>query len=74
MKHLRQLCAASVLACLLSVSAYAGDISCGVNDPTPPPPPTITNEPTQQSAATDGTGDGVLETALMLLEGALSLF
>ncbi len=39
MKTLRQLCAASVLTLVLTVSAFAGVMSTGVTEPPPPPSP-----------------------------------
>lgn len=70
MKNIRHLCAVGALACVFAISAYAGEISCGVADPPPPPPP-------QQAAtvdAADETDDGVLQIAVTLLQGMLSVF
>ena len=50
MKNLRQLCAALALAGVLSVSAFAGEISCPGAAPPPPPPPPATSE----TATTEG--------------------
>lgn len=36
MNNLLQLCSAFVLACVLTVSAHAGDMSAGVTAPPPP--------------------------------------
>jgi flavin reductase (DIM6/NTAB) family NADH-FMN oxidoreductase RutF len=75
MKHFRQLFAAFALACILTVSSSAGDISCGitltcVTSTSPEPetiPPVATTEP-------DQTDDVVIETALIFLQGVVSLF
>jgi hypothetical protein len=72
MKKLQQFCAAVVLTLALTLSAFAGDISCpGVIDQPPP----------QQSSATGEMGapgavalDPVTGTALSLLQSILSLF
>jgi hypothetical protein len=39
MKNLQRMCAATVLTCLLAVSASAGHISAPGAAPPPPPPP-----------------------------------
>lgn len=72
MKHLRQSCLIAALACALAASTYAGDMSAGYTNP-PPPPAQPTGETAQPNVATDEASDEVLETALMLLQGALSV-
>jgi hypothetical protein len=43
MRHLRQLCAALILACAFTMPALAGEIHAG-EAPPPPPPPTLAGE------------------------------
>lgn len=73
MSRLRQLCAVIVLACVFAGSAYAGDIHCGTTDPPLPPPvqPTATS---QTGVALASDESSAVETALMLLQGVLSVF
>jgi hypothetical protein len=59
----------SVLALALSISAYAGEMQCGVTDPPPPPTTSAVQEPT-----TDGEMEcGLTEIALTLLNNLLPI-
>jgi hypothetical protein len=63
MKKLPQLCAATTLLFVLSLSALAGDIHTNVVDPPPPPAESVaTAEPSQSSTntATDSNGSNTL--------------
>lgn len=85
MKNLRQFCAAAVLTCALTLSAYAGDMSTGK---TPPPPPSVTSagDMSTGKAGDMSTGisttettsnaalDPIAEAARLLLQSILSLF
>jgi hypothetical protein len=85
MKTLRKILAATVLTCVFSLAAMAGEIGTGVAQA--PPPPSVTGEISTGSSATAetnltgdmGTGasatvDPVTEIALSLLESLLALF
>ncbi|HYE64728.1 MAG TPA: hypothetical protein VD966_04040, partial [Pyrinomonadaceae bacterium] len=65
MRYLQQLCVAVALTLALALSAFAGDIHCGVTSQQP-------SQPT--SASEESIVDPVTETALNLLQSALSLF
>lgn len=81
MKTAQQLCAVLALTLVLSLTAFAGDMSCGVTSTTPPP---------QQQSQTEACGDmscGVASTdeatsdaatltevALGLIQNVLALF
>ena len=85
MKTLRQLCAASVLTLMLTLSAFAGQISTGEAPPPPPPPPTqqVTNDGqistgsagqmTTGLAGEISAGFTATEIALSLIQGVLAL-
>ncbi len=71
MKHLKHLCAASVLTLAFSLHAFAGDMST----------PAVTSSSSQPSAAgtmdTPGattSGDPLTAVALSILQNALALF
>jgi hypothetical protein len=73
MKNLQQLCAATTLLFVLSLSALAGNIHTNVVDPPPPPPESATTtEPGLSS--TDTTTDSnesntwITEITLSLLQ------
>ena len=84
MKLLQRLCAAIVLASMLTLPTLAGDMDTGMGIAPPPPPPT--SSLTQDDAATlrgeMSTGPGVTttggesytEVVWALLEGVLALF
>jgi len=71
---MRKTIQASVLALLLSVSAYAGEMQCGAAPPPPPP-----SAPAAQVVATidgeiqTGVADSLTETVLTLLGNVLAL-
>ena len=66
MKTVRKVCAVALLACVLAVSASAGEMSApGVTAPPPPtdPPP----------ASAEATGDVLSEVIASLLSGLLTV-
>jgi len=80
MKHMRYLFAAFVLASVVSVSAFAGNMHTGA----PQPEPTPTPAEVEMSSTFNGdmhtgdteeatAGDAVVAGALSLLQGVLSL-
>ena len=80
MKTLRQFFAALVLAFMLALSAFAGQMDTGLTTPPPPPESQIT---TTGEISTGFTGDmstgaaamdSTTEVALNLLQSLLSLF
>jgi hypothetical protein len=75
MKRLQQLCAATTLLCVLSVSALAGNIHTNAVDPPPPPPESATiTEPGH--IGTDATTDptqNLIESNTLVAEITLSL-
>ncbi|MBC7910354.1 MAG: hypothetical protein H7Y30_07640 [Pyrinomonadaceae bacterium] len=81
MKHLRQVCAATILALIISVSAFAGEMdTSGIIPSPPPPPPPVTGEmdtggrPANSSSSETGyTYDAVTEAALLFCQNVLSL-
>lgn len=73
MSHFRRLCAVLVLACALAGSALAGDIHCGVTLTCAESTPTD-SEIKQPTAPNEEAQSIVIETALTLLESALSVF
>ena len=69
MKKLQQLCAATTLLFVLSLSALAGNIHTNVVDPPPPPPESATTtEPGLRSkdTATDSNEANTLFTEITL--------
>jgi type IV secretory pathway VirB6-like protein len=80
MKNYRNAVAASVLALVLSVSAFAGEIHTDVAPPTPPPANGEMHTGATDSviqtgeAASTPEADAMTETALNLLQSLLSLF
>jgi hypothetical protein len=81
MKHLRQFCAIAVLTFALAFSAFAGNMECGVVDPTPNPPASITGEMAtgitvaDERSSNEGTFfDPVTDFTLNILRSVLSLF
>lgn len=71
MRKLKQLCAATTLLLVLSLSASAGTIHTNVVDPPPPPPTSATvTEPSDDS--TDGKQSPV-ESETLIAEITLSL-
>jgi hypothetical protein len=81
MKHLRQFCVASILTVVLALSAFAGDIECGVV--APPPPPAASAMGDIECGLTDINGTQSIETAsidpvtdftLNILQSMLALF
>ncbi len=66
MKSFRQLCAALMLACVFTASAYAGEMSAG-----------ITGEPPEESETTEANGEmsaGLTEAIVTALQTALAVF
>lgn len=87
MKNLRQLCAATMLALILSISTFAGEMGTPGKDSVPPPPPPppvsgemgtpgrLTNNSANESAnEMDWTLDMLREGALFLYQNVLSVF
>nr|AUN36072.1 hypothetical protein [uncultured bacterium] len=69
MKKLQQLCAATTLLFVLSLSALAGNIHTNVVDPPPPPPESVTTTNSGLSstdAATDSNEANTLFTEITL--------
>jgi hypothetical protein len=79
MKHMRYLFAAVVLASVLSVSAFAGNMHTGAPQPDPPPPPaegeisTPLNGDISTPYSEEAADEVVVAAALGLLQGVLSL-
>lgn len=72
MKTLRKLTCAALLACALTVSASAGEISApGVT--APPPPPDTPPASASAGEVTDEAGDFNLDTLATLLSGLLTV-
>jgi hypothetical protein len=82
MNHLRRFCLTFVLTIALTLSAFAGDIHCGiVSDPSSGSSATsVTGDMATGAATTNETSaettyvDPVTEIALSLLQGVLALF
>ena len=81
MKRLRHFCAAAILTFTLTLSAFGGDIECGVVDPPPPPPSSVMGEMATGVTETNETPssetayiDPVTGLALDMLQSLLSLF
>jgi hypothetical protein len=84
MKKIRQLCACLILALVVTLSAFAGDIPFpGVTNSPPPPPQSLVADDTDTTGATVTgetpapvvvTLDPMTEAALSLLQSILSLF
>jgi hypothetical protein len=73
MKTIRNLCAATTLLIVLSISALAGEISTNVVSPPPPPPASATaTEPEPGEITTMGTQNDI-ESETLLTEITLSL-
>jgi hypothetical protein len=78
MKHLRLSLAVITLMLALSLSAFAGDIQCGVTSTQPPNQASTTSN--RENFASSGTVsentaiDPVTEIALSLMQSMLSLF
>lgn len=72
MKKLQNLCAASALVLVLSVSALAGDMHTGVVQP--PPPPSAMSVPTGSGQESTGAIEMPAETNSLVTEIALSLW
>jgi hypothetical protein len=83
MKSLKKVCAAVLLTLILSLTALAGDMSCGITAP-PPPPQSQSATTGDMSAGIVSTGGAagdeamafnpVTETALNLIQSLLALF
>lgn len=75
MKKLHELCAATMLLILLSVSALAGEISTGVISPPPPPPAsaTVTAPGEIGTGATTVPAESQIESETLLSQLTLSL-
>lgn len=69
MKTFRKLCAAALLAGVLTVSVSAGDMWTGYAPPPPPPDQTTTTN--GATADTNETGDITFDTIATLLSGLL---
>jgi hypothetical protein len=83
MKNLRQFCIVVVLTFALTLSAFAGDMSCpGITDPPPPQQSSATGDISCPGATATGeistpgmvALDPVTEAALSLLNSILSLY
>jgi ABC-type phosphate transport system substrate-binding protein len=80
MKNLKTLCAAVMLTLVLTLPAFAGEMTTWIADQ-PPPPPTSTADrqiSTTTAGQMDTMGseavDPVTQAALSVLQGALALF
>ena len=71
MKKLQQLCAATTLLFVLSLSAFAGNIHTNVVDPPPPPPESATT--TEPGHITTDSTENPTETNTLVTEITLSL-
>ncbi|HEY8228543.1 MAG TPA: hypothetical protein VIG25_24975 [Pyrinomonadaceae bacterium] len=74
MKLVRNLAAALLLACALTVNVYAGDQQTpGITTPPPPPPSSTTEDTTDKSATTPETDGkvGTTDEALDILVDAI---
>lgn len=65
MNCFRQLCAVSIMSLMTAFSAFAGQMSCPVAAPQPPPDLTV---------AAGDMGTSIAEIALNLMQGVLALF
>ena len=81
MKRLRHFCIASILTFTLALSAFAGNIECGVVDAPPPQQSVVTGEMATGATATDETEsaenlliDPVTGLALDILPSLMTLF
>jgi hypothetical protein len=81
MKRLHHFCVASVLTFALAISAFAGDINCGVTSAPPPQQSAVTDDIHTGGTATSETSsaetvyiDPVTGIALDILQSLLSLF
>jgi hypothetical protein len=78
MKNIRQFCAAVALACVFTLSTFAGQMETGITEP--PPPASTTDGQMETGIAgqiTTGSSeavDPVTEIALSLLQNLLPLF
>lgn len=71
MKTFRKLCAAALLAGVLTVPVNAGDMWTGYAPPPPPPDQTTTTN--RATADTNETGDTTFDTIATLLSGLLGV-
>ena len=71
MKKLQQLCAATTLLFVLSLSALAGDIHTNVVNPPPPPPESATT--TEPGHITTDSTENPTESNTLITEITLSL-
>lgn len=71
MKKLQQLCAATTLLFVLSLSALAGNIHTNVVDPPPPPPESATT--TEPGHITTDSTENLTESNTLITEITLSL-
>jgi hypothetical protein len=69
MKNIQQLCGTVVLICVLTLSAFAGQIQTGIIDP----PPSTTADGQIQTGSSE-TLDLNTQIALNLLQSVMSLF
>lgn len=78
MKQLKLFLASTLLTLALAVSAFAGNMPCGVTDPPSPPATAVASdtETTSSSGTVSETTaiDPVMEIALNLIQSVLSLF
>ena len=73
MKKLQQLCAATTLLFVLTVSALGGHITTGVADPPPPPQSATATDPGHITTdATDST-QNLIQSDTLVLDITLSL-
>ena len=80
MKHLRHLCAATVLTFTFVLATFAGDMQCGVVSPPPDPPASVLGDTTNEVTVTNEERpetsfvDPLTELTLNILQSVLALF
>lgn len=81
MKRLRHFCAVSILTFMLTLSAFAGDIECGVVSPPPKQTTSVMGNIgcgvtalNETSSAETASVDPLTEITLNILQSLLSLF
>lgn len=77
MRSFQRLGAAFVLACALTLPAFAGVMETGMGVASPPPPPapaTTRGGMDTGPGVAENAGDSLTEAVLSLLEGVLALF
>lgn len=82
MENLRKVCAAALLILVISLTALAGDMSCGITDPPPQQSQAVTTgDMSAGITATDNTTEDevavaspITETMLNIVQSVLALF